>query len=92
MTWAFGSELCLMDDQGFQEVCACSRCGEIFDDDASVALHWAESGCQASTVEEARAAFGDEPERFRTVLAFRMDGSSFLDRSPPADGDADFLD
>src|SRR6266851_3015589 len=46
-----------MEQQGFQDVCACCSCDEIFDDDAAVALHWAESHCEAPTVEEARRAF-----------------------------------
>ena len=58
-----------MDEQGFHEVRACSRCGEIFDDDASVALHWAERYCEAPSIEEARRAFEADPERFRAVLA-----------------------
>ncbi|MDD5141757.1 MAG: hypothetical protein PHY43_16025 [Verrucomicrobiales bacterium] len=58
-----------MDHQGSQDVCACCICGDIFDDDAAVALHWTENHYETPTVEETRRAFEADPERFRAELA-----------------------
>ncbi|MDO8542659.1 MAG: hypothetical protein Q7S40_19640 [Opitutaceae bacterium] len=53
------------------EVCSCSysECAQVFSDEPSVALHWAEEHCSAPSIEETRRAFEADPDRFRRPLA-----------------------
>ena len=58
-----------VEQQGSIEVCVCTLCNEVFADVARTAEHWVQKHCDGElTVEEARHALDENPEKFRVAL------------------------